>query len=97
MVRIKGGLSSQKRRGHLLEYTKGFKWGRKSKLRAAKTALMHAWEYAYRDRKAKKRYFVKPFIRCSPDPVLPKFRPRIFGLVCSGSSFLLHRGKGISL
>ena len=59
MVRIKGGKFSQKRRRHLLEYAKGFRWGRKSKLRAAKTALMHAWEYAYRDRKAKKREFRK--------------------------------------
>jgi large subunit ribosomal protein L20 len=57
MVRIKGGIASQKRRKHLLEYAKGFKWGRKSKFRAAKTAIYHAWEYAYRDRKAKKRVF----------------------------------------
>ncbi len=57
MVRIKGGKFSLKRRKHLLKYTKGFRWGRKSKLRAAKTALMHAWNYAYRDRKAKKRDF----------------------------------------
>jgi large subunit ribosomal protein L20 len=57
MVRVKGGKFSQKRRKHLLEYAKGFRWGRKSKYRAAKVALMHAWEYAYRDRKAKKREF----------------------------------------
>jgi len=57
MVRVKGGVSSQKRRKHLLAYAKGFRWGRKSKLRAAKVALMHAWEYSYRDRKVKKRDF----------------------------------------
>ncbi len=57
MVRVKGGVFSQKRRKHLLKYTKGYKWGRKSKLRAAKEALMHAWEYAYRDRRTKKRDF----------------------------------------
>src|SRR4030042_1892867 len=57
MVRVKRGIASQKRRKHLLKYTKGFKWGRKSKFRAAKTALFHAWEYSYRDRKAKKREF----------------------------------------
>lgn len=57
MVRIKGGIMSQKRRKHLLEYTKGFRWRRKNTIRAAKTAIMHAWEYAYRDRKAKKRVF----------------------------------------
>lgn len=59
MVRVKGGKFSLKRRRHLLEYAKGFRWGRKAKLRAAKEALMHAWEYAYRDRKAKKREFRK--------------------------------------
>jgi large subunit ribosomal protein L20 len=57
MVRIKGGKISQKRRRHLLKYAKGFRWGRKTKIKRAKEALMHAWEYAYRDRKAKKREF----------------------------------------
>jgi large subunit ribosomal protein L20 len=57
MVRIKGGLMAHKRRGNLLKNAKGYRWGRKSKLRAAKTALMHAWEYSYRDRKAKKGEF----------------------------------------
>ncbi len=32
-----------------------FRWGRKSKFKLAKDALRHAWEYAYRDRKTKKR------------------------------------------
>jgi len=59
MVRVKGGKFSQKRRRHLLKYAKGFRWGRKSKLRAAKEALYHAWEYSYRDRKVKKRDFRK--------------------------------------
>ena len=40
-----------------MKYAKGFRCGRKTKYRAAKVALMHAWEYAYRDRKAKKREF----------------------------------------
>ena len=57
MVRIKRGTAAHKRRKHLLEYTKGFRWGRKSKYRAAKEAVYHAWEYAYRDRRNKKRDF----------------------------------------
>ncbi len=57
MVRVKRGKIANKRRKHLLKYTKGFRWGRKSKFRAAKEALMHAREYAYRDRKVKKRDF----------------------------------------
>ncbi|OGZ19025.1 MAG: 50S ribosomal protein L20 [Candidatus Nealsonbacteria bacterium RBG_13_42_11] len=54
MVRVKRGKFARKRRKHLLEYTKGFTWGRKSKFRAAKEAIYHAWEYSFRDRKAKK-------------------------------------------
>jgi len=55
MVRVKRGTIHTKRRRHVLEYTKGFKWGRKNKLRLAREALLHAWSYAYRDRKVKKR------------------------------------------
>lgn len=57
MVRVKRGKSAHKRRKHLLEYAKGFRWGRKSKYRLAKDAMRHAWIYAYRDRKTKKRSF----------------------------------------
>ncbi len=57
MARVKGGVASQKRRKHLLAYTKGFRWGRKSKVRQAKEALFHAGRYAWRDRRAKKRDF----------------------------------------
>jgi len=55
MVRVKKGKAAHKRRKHLLKYAKGFRWGRKSKYRLAKEAMFHAWEYAYRDRKVKKR------------------------------------------
>jgi large subunit ribosomal protein L20 len=57
MVRVKTGKISHKRREKLLKYTKGFRWGRKSRLRAAKEAILHAWSHAYRDRKRKKREF----------------------------------------
>ena len=57
MTRVKGWKMSHKKRKHLLKYAKGFRWGRKAKYRAAKEALYHAWEYAYRDRRAKKREF----------------------------------------
>ncbi len=55
MVRVKRGKVAHKRRKHLLKYAKGFRWGRKTKYRQAKEALYHAWEYAYRDRRTKKR------------------------------------------
>ena len=59
MVRVKKGKAARKRRKHLLKYAKGFRWGRKKKYRLAKVALMKAWRYAYRDRRAKKRDFRK--------------------------------------
>lgn len=59
MVRVKRGKTAHKRRKRLLKQVKGFRWGRKSKFRLAKEALYHAWEYAYRDRKTKKREFRK--------------------------------------
>ena len=59
MVRVKRGKTARKRRKRLLKHAKGFRWGRKSKYRAAKEALLHAWTHAYRDRKKKKRDFRK--------------------------------------
>jgi len=59
MVRVKRGKIAHKRRKHLLEHAKGFRWGRKAKYRLAKDALLHAWTYSFRDRKAKKREFRK--------------------------------------
>ncbi len=38
-----------------MKYTKGFRWSRKSKERAAKEALLHAWSRAFRGRKKKKK------------------------------------------
>jgi len=46
-----------KRRRKVLRQVKGFKWGRKSKERSAKEALLHAYTYAFRGRKEKKRDF----------------------------------------
>lgn len=57
MVRVKRGTIAHKRRKKLLKQAKGFKWGRKKRYRAAKEALYHAWSYAYRGRKEKKRNF----------------------------------------
>ena len=57
MTRVKRGTIANKRREKILKYTKGFKWGRKSKERAAKEALLHAWVHAFRGRKEKKRVF----------------------------------------
>lgn len=57
MTRVKRGVIAHKKRERLLRYTKGFKWGRKSKERAAREALLHAWAYQFKSRKLKKRDF----------------------------------------
>jgi len=57
MVRVKRGKTARKRRKRLIKHAKGFRWGRKSKYRAAKEALLHARSHSFRDRKAKKREF----------------------------------------
>jgi large subunit ribosomal protein L20 len=57
MSRVKRAVQARKHRKNLMKHTKGFKYGRKSKFKLAKDALRHAWTYAYRDRKVKKRAF----------------------------------------
>jgi large subunit ribosomal protein L20 len=55
MARVKRGTVAAKKRRKILKYTKGFRWGRKSKEKAAKEALLHAWSHAFRGRKEEKR------------------------------------------
>lgn len=50
-------MTSLKRRRKVLKLTKGFRWGRKSKERLAREALLHALPYAFAGRKLKKRNF----------------------------------------
>ncbi len=57
MTRVKNGITAHKTREKILKYTKGFRWGRKKKERAAKEALLHAWTHAFRGRKERKRDF----------------------------------------
>lgn len=59
MVRIKRGKLHTKKRRKLWKYTKGYQWGRKTKRRAMKEALLHAWTHAFAGRKEKKRNFRK--------------------------------------
>lgn len=55
MPRVKRGTQHVKRRKSLLEKTKGMMWGRKSKIRLARPAMLKAGAHAYRDRRNKKR------------------------------------------
>lgn len=57
MTRVKRGTIAHKKREKLLKKVKGFKWGRKSKERAAKEALLHAQSRMFQGRKEKKRNY----------------------------------------
>jgi large subunit ribosomal protein L20 len=59
MTRVKRGKIATKKRKRVLKHTKGFRWSRKSKERAAKEALLHAWTHSFRGRKEKKRVYRK--------------------------------------
>lgn len=55
MPRVKRGTTHVKKRRTVLKRAKGFKWGRKSKIKLAKTATTKAGAKAYIGRKQKKR------------------------------------------
>ncbi len=55
MTRVKGGVLHAKRRRGILKHTRGFRWGRKSKIKVAKPAKMKAGQFAFEDRRQKKR------------------------------------------
>ena len=57
MPRVKRGKMRARKRARVLKRTKGMMWGRKSKIKLAKTAATKAGLYAYRDRRTKKRDF----------------------------------------
>ena len=57
MARVKRGVTSHAKHKKVLKQVKG-QWGRrKNTIRVARQALEKAMQYAYRDRKAKKREF----------------------------------------
>ncbi|MEK7576808.1 MAG: 50S ribosomal protein L20 [Patescibacteria group bacterium] len=57
MTRVKRGMGALKRRRNVLKQTKGFRWQRSKKERAAKEALLHAYTNSFHDRRKKKRTF----------------------------------------
>ena len=57
MARVKRGVVSHARHKKVLDQAKGFHGRRKNTIRAAKAAVDKAGQYAYRDRKVRKRQF----------------------------------------
>ena len=57
MARVTRGVTSHARHKKVLEQAKGFHGRRKNTIRTAKAAVDKAGQYAYRDRKVRKRSF----------------------------------------
>lgn len=55
MARVKRGTTKNKRRKNILAKVKGYRFGRSTKERVAKEAIVHAGSHAFRDRRNKKR------------------------------------------
>lgn len=62
MARVKRGIQVKKRHKKLLKLTKGYQLGRSKLFRQAKQAVLKAGQYAYRDRRNKKRDFRRLWI-----------------------------------
>ena len=57
MARVKRGVTTRAKHKNILEQAKGYRGRRKNVFRIAKQAVMKAGQYAYRDRRTRKRVF----------------------------------------
>jgi large subunit ribosomal protein L20 len=57
MPRVKRGVTARARHKKVIDQAKGYRGRRKSVYRVAKEAVMKAGQYAYRDRRNRKRQF----------------------------------------
>ena len=62
MARVKRGVTSRRRKKSFLKHAKGYRGRRKNTFRTAKAAVERGWNYAYRDRRARKREFRRLWI-----------------------------------
>ncbi len=61
MSRVKKGVNALKKRRNILKQVKGFRFGRKSKIKLAKDAIRHAGRAAFAHRRKKKKDFRRLF------------------------------------
>ena len=57
MVRVRSNPAKLRKKRRLLKAAKGYWGARKNLQRLTREAVHHAWQYAFRDRRAKKRNF----------------------------------------
>jgi len=81
MARVKRGVIARKRHKKILKLAKGYYGARSRVFRVAKQAVIKAGQYAYRDRRQKKRQFraqrsvLQPF-HCRPEKSVHRDRPQ---------------------
>ncbi|HLU42671.1 MAG TPA: 50S ribosomal protein L20 [Microthrixaceae bacterium] len=63
MARVKGGVHAKKKRRAVLGKAKGYYGNRSRSFRAANEAVMHAGQYSFRDRRARKGEMRKLWIQ----------------------------------
>jgi large subunit ribosomal protein L20 len=62
MARVKRGLHGRKQRRTVLDRARGFRGARSRRYRIANESVLHALQYSYRDRRARKGEFRKLWI-----------------------------------
>lgn len=62
MPRVKGGTVTRKRHKRILKLAKGYYGSKHTLFKVSKQAVMKSYQYAYRDRRQKKRDFRKLWI-----------------------------------
>lgn len=62
MARVKRGVTTHKRHKKILKQAKGYSGARSRTFKVAKQAVIRAGQYAYRDRRQKKRQFRRLWI-----------------------------------
>ena len=62
MPRVKGGTVTRKRRKKIIKLAKGYYGSKHTLFKTAKEQVMNSYNYAYRDRRQKKRDFRKLWI-----------------------------------
>ena len=72
MARVKRGVTTRTKHKRLLDQAKGYYGRRKNTIRIARQAVEKAGQYAYRDRKVKKRCSG----RCGSSGSTPRSAPR---------------------
>ena len=87
MARVKRGVTARRRHKKILKQAKGYYGARSKVFRVAKQAVIKAGQYAYRDRRQKKREFRALWIRASTR------RPALNGLSYSRLIDGLKQGR----